>query len=67
MKGKGFEVIVKDLEGRVVIDRSVNNINDGHGWARNYAEGEFNAGREATFYIDGRPKVTYHGRERRKN
>ena len=65
MKGEGFEVIVKDESGKVVIDRPVNNISDGHGWSRNYTEGECSTGREATFYIDGQKQVTYYSHEKR--
>jgi len=67
MEHGGFEVVVKDSEGKVVIDRPVNNTSNGHGWARNYTEGQFNAEREATFYIDGKPQVTYYGSNRRKD
>jgi len=63
MEGEGFEVVVKDKSGKVTIDRHVNNIRDGQGWAENYTKGSFPAGSEATFYIDGKPQVTYYNQD----
>jgi len=66
MEGKGFEVIVKDEKGNVTIDRHVNNISDGEEWAKTYTKGRlFNTGKEATFYIDGKPQVTHYSKDRK--
>ena len=61
MNGKGFEVLVKDGSGKIIIDRPVGSIRDGNIWAKDYTKGEFSEGKEATFYIDGEPKITYYG------
>lgn len=66
MKGKGFEVVAKDASGKVVADRPVNTRNDGHGWAKNYTDesrGVHCGAKEATFYVDGKPEVTYHSKK----
>jgi len=59
MKGKGFEVQVKDSKGEVVIDRPVNTRMDGTGWCKNYVE-SMGPGQEATFYVDGKPVETHY-------
>jgi len=59
MKNRGFEVVARNGKGKVIIDRSVNDISDGRGWGESYAE----SGLNATFYVDGKPQITYHQKE----
>ena len=66
MKGKGFEVLVKDGSGKIIIDRAVGSIIDGKIWAKDYTKGEFSEGKEATLYIDGKPQITYYGIRRKR-
>lgn len=63
MENKGFEVVSRDSKRNIVIDRKVNNISDGHWWAKIYAEKHDLI---STFYIDGKPVVTYHSDENRQ-
>jgi len=66
MEGRGFEVVLRDKEGKVIVDRPVNHIRDGHGWAKVYVGEQSSEGSEATFYIDGKPQATYYNQNRKR-
>ena len=63
MKNKGFEVKVTRKDGSTY-DRPVNTRADGDGWAKNYVDGTLGErAQSATFFVDGKPQVTYHNPE----